>query len=97
MLIPSALQQQQSWPQQQLSQQTMIRIPSMPSASSLTPTSTTPNQDRSSAATTEHTNLVERTREDELLGGNATMSNVLYCNVNHPDLRQQYPGKAHVR
>ena len=40
---------------------------------------------------------MERTREDELLGGNATMSNVLYCNVNHPDLKQQYPGEIHVR
>lgn len=88
MLIP----QQQNWPQQP---QTMIRIPPMPpaSASSLTPSSTTPTQDRSGTATTEHANLIERTREDELLGQNATMSNVLYCNVNHPDLKQQFPGK----
>ncbi|CAF5038953.1 unnamed protein product, partial [Rotaria socialis] len=25
------------------------------------------------------------------LGANATMSNVLYCNVNHPELKQQFP------
>ncbi len=75
-------------------QQTMIRMPLMPSASTPTPASTTPTQDRSGSATAEHTNLMERTREDELLGTNATMSNVLYCNVNHPDLKQQFPGKT---
>ncbi len=72
-------------------QQPMIRVPLMPSAS--IPASTTPTQDRSGSATAEHTNLMERTREDELLGTNATMSNVLFCNVNHPDLKQQFPGK----
>ena len=82
-------QQQQSWPQQQ----TMIRMPLMPSATPPTPASTTPTQDRSGSSTAEHSNLMERTREDELLGTNATMSNVLYCNVNHPDLKQQFPGK----
>ena len=87
MLIP----QPQSWAQQP---QTMIRIPSMPSASSLTPASTTPTQDRSGSAATEHSNLIERTREDEQLGTGATMSNVLFCNVNHPDLKQQFPGKV---
>ena len=72
MLIP---QQQQNWPQQQ----TMIRIPLMTPTSTpaLTPTSTTPTQERSGPAAAEHTNLMERTREDELLGMNATMSNVL--------------------
>ncbi len=74
-------------------QQTMIRMPLMPSTSTSTPTSTTPTQDRSGSTTAEHTNLMERTREDELLGTNATMSNVLYCNVNHQDLKQQFPGK----
>ncbi len=74
-------------------QQTMIRMPLIPSASTPTPASTTPTQDRSGSATAEHTNLMERTREDELLGNNATMSNVLYCNLNHPDLKQQFPGK----
>lgn len=72
----------------------MIRIPSMPSAAGLTPTSTTPTQDRSGSAATEHSNLIERTREDEQLGANATMSNVLYCNANHPDLKQQFPGRT---
>jgi hypothetical protein len=74
-------------------QQTMIRMPLMPSTSTPTPTSTTPTQDRSGSTTAEHNNLMERTREDELLGTNATMSNVLYCNVNHQDLKQQFPGK----
>ncbi len=74
-------------------QQPMIRVPLMPSTSTPAPTSTTPTQDRSGSAAVEHTNLMERTREDELLGTNATMSNVLYCNVNHPDLKQQFPGK----
>ena len=74
-------------------QQTMIRMPIMPSTSTPAPSSTTPTQDRSGSTTTEHTNLMERTREDELLGNNATMSNVLYCNVNHTDLKQQFPGK----
>lgn len=73
--------------------QTMIRMPLMASTSTPTPASTTPTQDRSGSTTAEHTNLMERTREDELLGSNATMSNVLYCNVNHPDLKQQFPGK----
>lgn len=80
---------QQVWNQQQ----TMIRMPLMQPAGMPTPANTTPNPDRSSAAAAEHTNLMERTREDELLGENATMSNVLYCNVNHPDLKQQFPGK----
>jgi hypothetical protein len=74
-------------------QQTLIRMPTMQSTSTPAPASTTPTQDRSSSATAEHTNLIERTREDELLGPSATMSNVLYCNVNHPDLKQQFPGK----
>ncbi len=86
MVIP---QQQQSWSQQQ----TLIRMPLIPSTSAPTPASTTPTQDRSGSSTAEHTNLMERTREDELLGNNATMSNVLYCNLNHPDLKQQFPGK----
>jgi len=77
-------------------QQTMIRMPLMPSTSTPTPTSTTPTQDRSGSTTAEHTNLMERTREDELLGTNATMSNVLYCNVNHQDLKQQFPGKKNL-
>lgn len=85
MMIP----QQQNWPQQQ----TMIRMPLMPSTSTTVPASTTPTLDRAASTTSEHTNLMERTREDELLGTNATMSNVLYCNVNHPDLKQQFPGK----
>lgn len=55
--------------------------------------STTPTQDRSGSVPAEHTTLMERTREDESLGANATMSNVLYCNVNHPELKQQFPGK----
>ena len=74
-------------------QQTMIRMPIMPTTSTPAPASTTPTQDRSGSATAEHTSLMERTREDELLGPNATMSNVLFCNVNHPDLKQQFPGK----
>ncbi|CAF5229649.1 unnamed protein product [Rotaria magnacalcarata] len=70
----------------------MIRMPLLQSASVSTPVCTTPTQDRSgSAVAGEHTNLLERTREDELLGANATMSNVLYCNVNHPELKQQFP------
>jgi hypothetical protein len=85
MMIP----QSQSWPQQQ----TLIRMPLMTSTSTPTPASTTPTQDRSGSSAVEHTNLMDRTREDELLGTGATMSNVLYCNVNHPDLKQQFPGK----
>ena len=80
-------------PQQQ--QQRMIQMPMIPPPSSVpTPASTTPTQDRANPAAAEHTNLMERTREDELLGNNATMSNVLYCNVNHQDLKQQFPGKT---
>lgn len=81
--------------QQQQQQQRMIQMPMIPSSSASvpTPSSTTPTQDRANSAAAEHTNLMERTREDELLGNNATMSNVLYCNVNHPDLKQQFPGK----
>lgn len=30
---------------------------------------------------------------DEDLGENATISAVLYCNLRHPELKQQYPGK----
>jgi hypothetical protein len=78
------------WPQQS---QTTIRISSMPSTPNMNQESATPTQDRSGSTTTEHSNLMERTREDELLGTNATMSNVLYCNVNHCDLKQQFPGK----
>lgn len=74
-------------------QQRMIQLPIMSAASVPTPSSTTPTQDRANSTTAEHTNLMERTREDELLGNSATMSNVLYCNVNHPDLKQQFPGK----
>ncbi|CAF4175320.1 unnamed protein product, partial [Rotaria sordida] len=80
-------QQQQNWSQQQ----TMLRMPLIPTNSTTTPASTTPTQDRSGSITGEHTSLMERTREDELLGTNATMSNVLYCNVNHPELKQQFP------
>ena len=29
---------------------------------------------------------------DEDLGENATYSAVLYCNLKHPELKQQYPG-----
>ncbi|CAF2074249.1 unnamed protein product [Rotaria magnacalcarata] len=88
LMIAQQQQQQQSWP----AQQTMIRMPLLQSASVSTPVCTTPTQDRSgSAVAGEHTNLLERTREDELLGANATMSNVLYCNVNHPELKQQFP------
>ena len=58
--------------------------------------STTPTHERSGTVTTEHANLIERTREDEMLGTNATMSNVLYCNVNYPDLKQQFPGKRKI-
>ncbi len=86
------ISQQTGWPQQQ----TMIRMPLMTSTSTPAPASTTPTQDRSGSATAEHTNLMERTREDELLGTNATMSNVLYCNVNHTDLKQQFPGKINI-
>lgn len=86
--------------QQQQQQQRLIQMPMIPSSSSSssvpTPSSTTPTQDRTNTAAGEHTNLMERTREDELLGNNATMSNVLYCNVNHPDLKQQFPGKIIV-
>jgi len=82
--------------QQQQQQQPMIRMQIMPSTSTPAPASTTPTQDRSGSTTTEHTNLMERTREDELLGQNATMSNVLFCNVNHPELKQQFPGKTIV-
>lgn len=78
-----------NWPQQQ----PMIRMPIMPTTPVPTPASTTPTQDRSGPAAVEHANLIERTREDESLGQNATMSNVLYCNVNHPELKQQFPGK----
>ena len=84
-------QQSQTWPSQS---QTMIRIPSISSGPIIPPANVTPNPDRSGGTGgTEQNNLIERTREDELLGTNATMSNVLYCNVNHPDLKQQFPGK----
>lgn len=87
-------QQQQSWP---LQNQTMIRIPSMPPTAPITPNNTTPNTDRPSGGTSEAANLFERTREDELLGGDATMSNVLYCNLNHPELKQQFPGRLPIK
>ena len=81
-------QQPKNWPQSQ----SMVRMSLMPSAS--TPASTTPAHDRSGSTAGEHTNLMERTREDELLGTSATMSNVLYCNANHPELKQQFPSKT---
>ncbi|CAF1641740.1 unnamed protein product, partial [Didymodactylos carnosus] len=89
---PHHLLQQQQQPQ--LSQnwlqapQQMIRAPSMCAVEQ--PHHQHQPQTVPSSSSSEQ-NLLERTQEDELLGQSATMSNVLYCNMNHPDLRQQFP------
>lgn len=34
---------------------------------------------------------------DEELGSNATISSVLYANVNHPEWKKEFPGKLSAR
>jgi len=35
---------------------------------------------------------MQKWESDEELGDHATISAVLYCNMNHPELKQQHPG-----
>ena len=35
---------------------------------------------------------MQKWESDEDLGPNATISPILYCNMIHPELKQQYPG-----
>lgn len=37
-------------------------------------------------------NNTERMEADELLGKGATISAVLYANINHPEWKKEYPG-----
>lgn len=37
-------------------------------------------------------NNTERMEADEALGKNATISCVLYANINHPEWKKDYPG-----
>lgn len=39
---------------------------------------------------------MQKWESDEDLGDNATISPILYCNIQHPELKQQYPGKSHL-
>lgn len=36
---------------------------------------------------------IQKWEKDEPLGKMATISPVLYCNINHPDLKEQHPGR----
>ena len=37
---------------------------------------------------------IQKWEKDEPLGELATISPVLYCNINHPDLRENHPGEG---
>ena len=40
---------------------------------------------------------MQKWESDEDLGENATISPILYCNIKHPELKQEYPGNKCIR